>query len=730
MTSREAIGVILATVAIGAVPAAQGPNLPEITPTAGIVIDRSVRLKPGAYRLSSRDLDTPALVVRGSNVTLDLTGVTLEGGDPYDDPDHYTGLGVLVDGGRGVTIRGGTIRGYKVGVLARRANGLHITGGDFSYNWKPRLWSGIEHESLVDWLTYHHNEKGEWLRYGAAIYLADSNDIEIDNTRAVQGQNGLLITKSARAKIWNNTFSWMSGLGIGLYRTTDSRLMHNRLDYDVRGYSHGFYNRGQDSAGLLMFEQTSNNVVAYNSITHGGDGVFLWAGQSTMDTGQGGANDNTFYGNDLSHAVANGIEATFSRNQIYNNWITDCWHGVWGGYSYQTKIEGNTFVDNTEGIAIEHGQAISIKGNGFLRDETAIRLWASATQDPSWGYPKFRDTESRDYFIYDNTFEVTKTALNVARTSGVYFGQQRTKGVGTLVQKGPDVALHENEYPPAAQILERMAPVPERLRGGTNAMAPDGAPHGRKTIIVDDWGPYDYQSPKVWPAGKLTDRPLTLRVLGPAGKWTLTSIAGGTAETRAGEVPGQLLVTPSGGSLDIALDYVGAEVVTPRGEKYAAGAHVPVTYTLVDPDIDWSVKWWTFDAAADPVKAPDAFAVRLRETPALAERLPHLDFVTSGSIRPSLPRDRVALRAEGTVTLPTPLDLVVISDDGVRVWVDDRLAIDRWTVHQSTLDRLSLSSGPHRLRVEYFEHTGSAELQVRFAATPPRTAGASEPRNH
>ena len=39
---------------------------------------------------------------------------------------------------------------------------------------------------------------------------------------------------------------------------------------------------------LLMYEQSSNNIVAYNSVTHSGDGLFLWSGQSTMDSGQGG----------------------------------------------------------------------------------------------------------------------------------------------------------------------------------------------------------------------------------------------------------------------------------------------------------------------------------------------------------------------------------------------------------------------------------------------------------
>ncbi|HUL74297.1 MAG TPA: hypothetical protein VLT86_14420, partial [Vicinamibacterales bacterium] len=136
-------------------------QVPTVVPAAGLVIDHSVRLRPGAYRLASRDLDAPAIIIRGDNVTVDLTGVTLEGGEPFGNPDRDTGVGVLVDGSRGVTIRGGAIRGYKVALLARRAPALHVTGGDFSYNWKPRLLSGIEHESLVDWLTYHHNEQDE-----------------------------------------------------------------------------------------------------------------------------------------------------------------------------------------------------------------------------------------------------------------------------------------------------------------------------------------------------------------------------------------------------------------------------------------------------------------------------------------------------------------------------------------------------------------------------------------
>ena len=95
-----------------------------------------------------------------------------------------------------------------------------------------------------------------------------------------------------------------------MYRSSRNKIMNNNLDFNVRGYSHGIFNRGQDSADILIFEQSNENMFAYNSATHGGDGFFLWAGQHTMDSGEGGCNDNVVYKNDFSFAPTNGIEIT------------------------------------------------------------------------------------------------------------------------------------------------------------------------------------------------------------------------------------------------------------------------------------------------------------------------------------------------------------------------------------------------------------------------------------
>ena len=234
-----------------------------ITPRTGLVLTSSARLRPGTYLLNApAALDSAAIIVRGNDLTVDLTGVTLLGDEPGADPDRAHGVAIRVDGGTNGHIVGARIRGFKVGVLAHGTRQLTLLRNDLSHNWKPRLYSLVEHESLADWLSYHKNYNDEWLRYGAAIYLSGVKGGEIRGNRVTQGMNGLMMTRTDSLRVWENDFSFNSGVGIGLYRASDHRIMHNTVDYNVRGYSNGFYKRGQDSAGILLYEQSCRNVIA------------------------------------------------------------------------------------------------------------------------------------------------------------------------------------------------------------------------------------------------------------------------------------------------------------------------------------------------------------------------------------------------------------------------------------------------------------------------------------
>jgi parallel beta-helix repeat protein len=713
---RLAIPALLAILTVGSLATAHVAG--QARPVAGTVITRTTRVPAGTYTLKSAGVEHPAFVIRGSNITVDFTGVTLRGAAAEADPDTFRGLAVLVDGGENVTIKNLSAHGYKIGVLARRSAKLHITGSNFSYNWKPRLYSLVEHESLLDWMSYHKNDKDEWIESGAGIYLADSDGAEIDHTTIVQGQNGLMLARSNGAKIWNNDFSFLSGLGIALYRASENTIQHNKVNWCVRGYSHTFYNRGQDSAGILIYEQSSKNIVAFNSVTHGGDGLFLWAGQSTMDTGDGGANDNVFYDNDFSFAPANGIEATFSRNVFYGNRIEENWHGIWGGYSFDSWIAANKFARNGEAIAIEHGQDNRITENRFDGDEIAIRLWKNPTQDPNWGYAKRRDTRSRDYVIAGNTFTGTPTALKVTDTQNVRVLTNVFENVGTVAVLMGDTrnfGVGDEVTVPIRQRSTLQATLPKALPGGMDAKTPDPERRRRDAIIVDEWGPYDWKSPKLWPEGRSDATPLKLRALGPPGEWKVASVRGATVEPSSGRVPGVITVTPvTTKPIDftVQLTYVGGAVTGPRGATSAAGTPSAFGYSRFFVPIDWQIRYYTFDEASGPDKNADAFTRILSGTPVKTDRRETIDYLSGGAIADGLPRDRVALVAEGVVELPPgQYSVRTISDEGIRVWMDDERIIDRWTPHESAVDTVPVTGGTRRFKVEYYEIGGFAELR-------------------
>jgi len=707
----------VATVALCFTPLSAQSRPPVIAFTPGMIVTHSVRVRPGRYDAAAGD--SAALTVRGSDITVDLTGVTLVGNGDVEHPDQFNGVAIRIDSGRNVTVIGVHASGYKSGIIARHVTRLRLLNNDLSHNWKPRLYSGIVKESLIDWLDYHQNEKDEWLRYGAGIYLADVDGGEIKGNTIVQGMNGLLMVRSKGIQIWNNTFSWNSGLGIGLYRSSGNTIMHNRVDWNVRGYSHGFYNRGQDSAGLLIYEQSDKNIVAYNSVTHSGDGLFLWAGQSTMDTGEGGANDNLFYRNDFSYAPTNGMEATFSRNAFVENTIKESWHGLWGGYSFQSVVLGNHFANNVEAIAIEHGQDNRIAGNTFDGDTTAIHLWWNRVEPSDWGYPKHRDTRSHGYVILGNRFEGNRRALRADNTQDIRMAGNDVVRVDSLTRLTGDSAGWS--YTPATTAAA--VPIPAEFRvkpllGGIDAMLPAGAGRGRATIIVDEWGPYDWKSPKLWPVGRDDAVPLRLRVLGPSGRWRV-AVRDGIASLSAdsGKMGDTITVTPLAGrerDFSVQLEYAGASVITPFGQRIPAGTPYRFGWTRFVPTARWHLRFVPWDSTQ--VRRTDAAAITraLQAVPVAELDTNRLDLTWYAPPQKAIPQANVLTEASATISLtPGRYLLRTISDDAVKVYIDDKLVLDDWTPGESHAREVPFTAtGTHRFRVEHLQIDGWYELRL------------------
>jgi len=759
----------------------------ELTPN--MTIDRTMVVAKRVYSFSNQDntAKTGALVIKGNNITIDFAGATLEGTPESTDPDQRIGTGVIVEGNN-ITIKNLKVRGYKVGLIARNANGLRLLSCDMSYNWKQRLLSTIEREDNADWMSYHKNETDEWLRYGAGVYLKDSDNVEVKACRIVGGQNGLMMTGCDKALVWNNTFSFLSSLGLGMYRSSDNRIMHNNIDWCVRGYSHGRWNRGQDSAGILIYEQSNRNTFAYNSVTHGGDGFFLWAGETTMADASGGCNDNLLYANDFSHAPTNGIEATFSRNKMVNNLILECWHGAWLGYSYNTEVIANVFAHNAESIAWEHGQDNEIAANMFYRETMGINLWQNEKQDPNWGYPKHRDTRSRDYLIRQNEFQNLngiainlRDTMNVRNLSNVFVsvmepirvtgnvpglefhrntlfsldtpklpggtdnkislsGQNRPEPAtmqpsGNVIDSSganyqdrfdilwnpypDDNATRGNDQDAWLRIYnqERKKHMVQPLEGGKRPYLGDKL-RGRRYILVDEWGPYDFKRPILWLRSEGANG-MEFEIMGPKGNWKVIEVKGGALSATSGTVPGKVTFRPEQGNVDIRLEYTGADTTDVRGVVTPAGRPVPFGFSKFNLPIEWTVNFYNWDPAkvSDPKAAMPPLSEITLGNPIKTMTTTKLDFASGGAWFEGGPQNHFATISVGKFNLADAGDYVlnITTDDGVRVWVDDKLVIaDAWKYQAPTAYKaeLTLAAGTHSIRIEHYEIDGYSALKA------------------
>ncbi len=693
-------------------------DVPMIKPVQGMKIVASTRLQPGLYSLNTISA-LPLIEIAGENIIVDMKDVILQGSNDKIRPDEFYGVAIYIQpGSKNISIRNASIHGYKIAILADSVDRLSIEYCDLSYNYRQELKSNRNREDISDWMSYHKNENQEWKRYGAGIYLNQCTNALVVNNTITGGQCGLMMTRCEKAVVHSNNFSFNSGIGIGLYRSSFNTFYHNRVDWNVRGYSHGKYKRGQDSAGFLVFEQCTENVFAYNSATHSGDGFFLWAGQHTMDTGEGGCNDNFIYGNDFSYAPTNGVEVTFSRNLVMKNVIRDCDHGIWGGYSYDSDFTDNDFAFNRIGIAIEHGQNNNIAINRFLYDKTAIRLWSRATQPADWKYAQLRNTKSMNYWIAANQFTATETVYDIMGTDTVAFsGNQKMAHTINLKlgERTNDIDTSREDDP-----LDMDYAPDERLKKIPVTKRPDPLfPKGKENIRMTAWGPYDFQYPLLWLKNIDSTGLYHFEVLGKTGTWKIKDLNGFEITGKGNDsFPSSLIAKPVGNIelQHIRLQYEGPAFTNVFGKTESSGTIFEYEQFLLPQK--WTTRWFTWDALSDPLSATDAFMHLLRSTPIHTDTLSKLDFTWWGSIGKNLPADSFATDAVAAISTEKGFyDLSVTADDFVKVYVDSKLVIDGWDTKFTEYDEythhrasIELTKGTHEIRVIHAEKTGIATL--------------------
>jgi YVTN family beta-propeller protein len=191
------------------------------------------------------------------------------------------------------------------------------------------------------------------------------------------------------------------------------------------------------------------------------------------------------------------------------------------------------------------------------------------------------------------------------------------------------------------------------------------------------------------------------------------STPAGTVSFSAGGLPPGVSVNPATGAITGTPTSAGSFVVTLRAGN---GVHTVSTDLLI-----------TVTAAGTGTGLLGEYFVGMGlGGVALLQRVEAPDFDwASGAPGPGVPADGFSVRWSGWVeaTATGATQIRTLSDDGVRVWIDDRLVIDNWTDHGPTADTAAVAmvgGQRHRITVEYYENGGGAVARLQWL--PPGAA--------
>ena len=394
--------------AIVLVLAAATSAAPCLRPTrAGTQVQGDVRICPGRYRIADPG-ERGVIIVAGSGTRLDLTGVVLESGDSV--AGRFVGMGIASRNVDGVSIVGGTIRGYRVGIRLEGGRGHRVIGAALSGS---RALPSTETVDSLNRLDPVHLEVFQ--AYGTGLMLARTTAAAVTGVTARGSQNGISLLEARESYLADNDVSGNSGWGIQLWRASRNVIVRNLADHTLRCAPPAADCR---AAAILIREGSDSNTVGDNDLTASSTGLRLGAGHA----GERPSRSNLIYRNMASEAAGAGFSIGSAWNALLlDNRADSTAFGFQLLNAAGCTIRGNTVIGaRTAAIAGEHSADIRIESNVLL--EAPVGVLVSA--------PRAGGPPSRGYRIDDNVITRIAQGIVLQETTGSRLRGNVLDGVG------------------------------------------------------------------------------------------------------------------------------------------------------------------------------------------------------------------------------------------------------------------------------------------------------------
>lgn len=259
---------------------------------------------------------------------------------------------------------------------------------------------------------------------------------------------------------------------------------------------------------------------------------------------------------------------------------------------------------------------------------------------------------------------------------------------------------------------------------------PLGHLRGRRYILINEWGPYNFEYPSVW-LRDIKGEEYIFLLLGPTGNWKAVDGEGFLSIVpKTGTFPATVRARRAADRQDLRLqfEFIGEAFVDQFGRENGRGDVYPFTFQRFEPQLEWTVRWYAYDERNAPIDHYDRFRDLTNRRPPARETVTDLGYRWWGAPQPGVPADAFATFASATLEVePGQYRLTFTSDDGLRVYLDGDRIIDHWTVHEATVDTATVElSGRHQLEVEHFDAEGMATLDFYMEKLRPASSETAE----